>query len=135
MALQAVLISPHFLFRVEGGRRREAGIEMLDDFAPASRLSYFVWASMPDDELFRLAGQNRLHEPDQLKAQTLRLLNDPRADGAGHELCQPVARIQRTAGCLTTSSPTPGSSPGFDDVAAARLVQGDGTLLRFDYVL
>ena len=97
MALQAVLISPHFLFRVEGGRRREAGIEMLDDFALASRLSYFVWASMPDDELFRLAGQNRLHEPDQLKTQTLRLLNDPRADGARHELCKPVARIE-TAG-------------------------------------
>jgi mono/diheme cytochrome c family protein len=80
LTLQAVLVSPHFLFRVEGGRRREAGIEMLDDFALASRLSYFLWSSMPDDELLRLAGQNRLHEPDVLRAQALRLLDDPRAD-------------------------------------------------------
>ncbi len=80
LTLQAVLVSPHFLFRVEAGRLREGGVERLDDFALASRLSYFLWSSMPDEELFRLAGQSRLHEPDVLKAQALRLLHDPRAD-------------------------------------------------------
>lgn len=80
LTLQAVLVSPHFLFRVEGGRQRDGGVEMLDDFALASRLSYFLWSSMPDEELFRLAGENRLHEPDMLKAQTLRFLKDPRAN-------------------------------------------------------
>lgn len=80
LTLQAVLVSPHFLFRVEGGRRREAGVEMLDDYALASRLSYFLWSSMPDEELFRLASQNSLHEPEVLHAQTLRLLNDGRSD-------------------------------------------------------
>jgi hypothetical protein len=80
LTLQAVLVSPHFLFRAEGGRQREGGVEMLDDFALASRLSYFLWSSMPDEELFRLAGQNRLHEPDVLKAQALRLLQNPHAD-------------------------------------------------------
>jgi hypothetical protein len=80
LTLQAVLVSPHFLFRVEAGRQRQAGVERLDDFALASRLSYFLWSSMPDEELFRLAREGRLHEPDVLKAQALRLLHDPRAD-------------------------------------------------------
>lgn len=79
VALQAVLISPDFLFRVEGGRRQSGQIEMLDDFALASRLSYFLWSSCPDDELFDLARENRLHEPHVLKAQTLRMLADRRA--------------------------------------------------------
>ena len=108
LTLQAVLISPHFLFRVEGGRRREAGFEMLDDFALASRLSYFLWASMPDDELFRLAGQNRLHEPDQLKAQALRLLNDPRADALVASFASQWLGLRRLG--PTTSSPTLPSS-------------------------
>jgi hypothetical protein len=79
VSLQAILISPHFLFRVEGGRRQEDKIESLDDFALASRLSYFLWSSMPDEELIQLASENRLHEPQTLKQQTLRLLKDPRA--------------------------------------------------------
>src|SRR5207247_11314937 len=80
LTLQAVLVSPHFLFRVEGGRRREAGVEMLDDFALAPRLSYFLWSSMPDDELFELAGKNLLHDAGVLKQQTWRLLNHSRPD-------------------------------------------------------
>ncbi|WP_437193996.1 DUF1592 domain-containing protein [Planctomicrobium sp. SH527] len=78
-ALQAILISPHFLFRVEGGRRVEGNVEFLDDYALASRLSYFIWSSMPDDELMELAKQGKLHEPDVLRQQTERLLQDPRS--------------------------------------------------------
>lgn len=80
MALQAVLISPHFLFRVEGGRRQAGDIETIDDFALASRLSYFLWSSMPDEELFQLAREDRLHQPDVLKQQTLRMMQDPRSN-------------------------------------------------------
>ncbi|WP_217647000.1 DUF1592 domain-containing protein [Planctomicrobium piriforme] len=80
VAVQAVLISPHFLFRVEGGRRVEGQVEMLDDYALASRLSYFLWSSMPDDELFQLAKDNKLHEPEVLKQQTDRMLKDPRSN-------------------------------------------------------
>lgn len=113
LTLQAILISPHFLFRVEGGRRREAGIEMLDDFALAARLSYFLWSSMPDDELFRLARQNRLHLPDVLKAQTLRLLNDPRADALVTSFASQWLGLRR----LTTKDVKPDSAqfPDFDD--------------------
>ena len=111
--LQAVLISPHFLFRVEDGRRRDAGVEMLDDFALASRLSYFLWASMPDDELFRLARQNRLHEPDQLKAQTLRLLGDPRADTLATHFASQWLGLKRLAS--TDVEPDATQFPGFDN--------------------
>lgn len=71
-AYRLVLCSPKFLCRYE-----EPG--QLDDYALASRLSYFLWSSMPDDELFELAAQNRLREPDVLHAQVERMLGDPKA--------------------------------------------------------
>jgi Protein of unknown function (DUF1592)/Protein of unknown function (DUF1588)/Protein of unknown function (DUF1585) len=113
LTMQAVLVSPHFLFRVEGGRRRDAGVEMLDDFALASRLSYFLWSSLPDDELFELAGQNRLHAPDVLKQQTLRLLNHPRADALVSNFAGQWLGLRR----LTTKDVRPDAAqfPGFDD--------------------
>src|SRR5204863_2924708 len=67
-----ILVSPHFLFL-----REKPG--QLDDFALASRLSYFLWSSMPDDELLTLAEKGKLHEPDTLRGQVERLLKDPRA--------------------------------------------------------
>jgi hypothetical protein len=72
-ALQGVLISPEFLFLVERPGR-------LDDFALASRLSYFLWSTMPDEELLLLAEQGRLSQPDVLRAQVERLLRDPRSE-------------------------------------------------------
>jgi mono/diheme cytochrome c family protein len=113
LTLQAVLVSPHFLFRVEGGRRQEAGVEMLDDFALASRLSYFLWSSMPDDELFEQARQNRLHDPEVLKQQTLRLLNDPRSDAFVSNFAGQWLGLRR----LTTKDVRPDAAqfPGFDD--------------------
>lgn len=113
LALQAVLVSPHFLFRVEGGRRRQAGIEMLDDYALASRLSYFLWSSMPDDELFQLARQNRLHEAAVLKEQTLRLLNDPSSDALVANFASQWLGLRR----LTTKDVRPDAAqfPDFND--------------------
>lgn len=80
VVLQAILVSSDFLFRVEGGRRLDGTMETIDDHALASRLSYFIWSSMPDDELLDLARQNKLHEPEILKQQTNRLLKDPKAE-------------------------------------------------------
>ncbi len=70
--LKAVLISPEFLFLRERPGR-------LDDFALASRLSYFLWSSMPDEELLALAGKGGLGKPDALRGQVERMLRDPRA--------------------------------------------------------
>ena len=80
--LPSVLISPKFLLRVEAGRDDEQPFRV-SDFELASRLSYFLWASMPDDELFELAARGELHEPAVLSQQVDRMLADPRADTLG----------------------------------------------------
>jgi mono/diheme cytochrome c family protein len=104
LALQAILVSPDFLFRIEGApqRRGDGGMRLpRDEGGPkgaspsgrqastdpqqltphelASRLAYFLWSSMPDDELLRLADSGALREPDVLAAQVRRLLADPKS--------------------------------------------------------
>ncbi|HVZ64105.1 MAG TPA: DUF1592 domain-containing protein [Opitutaceae bacterium] len=77
--LQAVLVSPAFLFRMELDPQpgEAGGVHTLNDYELASRLSYFLWASMPDDELFDLAEQGQLHQ--NLDAQVRRMLQDPKS--------------------------------------------------------
>lgn len=77
LALTAVLVSPNFLYRNEFGLVE--GEYRLDAYQLASRLSYFLWMSMPDDELFGLAAAGRLHEPAVLLAQIERMLSDPKS--------------------------------------------------------
>ena len=81
LGLQSVLVSPHFLFRVETEDLAEAGTtpQVLNDFALASRLSYFLWASAPDDALLDLASRGELSEPETLAEQTRRMLADSRS--------------------------------------------------------
>ena len=82
LALQAVLVSPNFLFRIEPtteaseGRR---GREQLGHYEMATRLSYFLWSSAPDDLLLRLAAQGKLQDPKVLRAQVSRMLRDGRS--------------------------------------------------------
>ena len=78
-AMVAVLASPRFLFREEA---TDSGTEkqkfpLLDEYSLATRLSYFLWSSMPDDELFRLAGEHALRQ--NLSAQVVRMFRDPRS--------------------------------------------------------
>uniref|UniRef100_A0A7C2NZH7 DUF1592 domain-containing protein n=1 Tax=Schlesneria paludicola TaxID=360056 RepID=A0A7C2NZH7_9PLAN len=79
--LTAVLVSPHFLFRIETDRNPNdpKDTHPLNDFELATRLSYFLWASLPDDELFALAERNELHRDDVLETQIKRMLADPRS--------------------------------------------------------
>jgi hypothetical protein len=77
-SLEAVLTSPHFLLHVEQPRAANAPYRV-NDYELANRLSYFLWASMPDAELFQVAAQNKLHEPEVLRAQTARMLKDPKS--------------------------------------------------------
>jgi hypothetical protein len=79
--LKAVLVSPEFLFRIEHGQADEAdgardGIARLDGYDLASRLSYFLWSSQPDDELLALAQNGKLQEDEVLRAQVRRMLAD-----------------------------------------------------------
>jgi len=88
LMLKAVLVSPQFLFITPA---KEADVSQkivpLDDYQLASRLSYLLWATMPDAELSELADAGKLHEPAVIKAQAKRMLTDPRSralfDGFG----------------------------------------------------
>lgn len=81
VALQAALVSPSFLFRVEANPNpnKPAGKHPLNDYELASRLSYFLWSSLPDDQLFALAAEGRLRDPKVLTAQAKRMLRDPKS--------------------------------------------------------
>ena len=76
VALQAVLASPNFLYLVEESRPQGA----LSDYELASRLSYFLWSSMPDEELFKLADAGKLSNPATLRSEVRRMLDDSRAE-------------------------------------------------------
>jgi len=80
-ALQAVLVSPSFLFRIETDQRPDdpKAERAVTDYELASRLSYFLWSSMPDSELFALASQGELRKPEIIEQQTLRLLKHPKS--------------------------------------------------------
>ncbi len=75
-ALSAILASPHFLYRAEAATNR---VRELTDLELASRLSFFLWSSIPDEELLRLAEKNELSKPGAVEAQVHRMLRDPRA--------------------------------------------------------
>lgn len=80
-ALQAILVSPNFLFRIEQDRPIVAGrtAAPINDYELASRLSYFLWSSTPDTELLRLAGARKLRQTAILEAQVRRMLRDERS--------------------------------------------------------
>jgi hypothetical protein len=82
LMLKATLLSPQFLFRLaeDGGQGQAVdGVVAVDGWGMASRLSYFLWSSMPDEELFAAARDGRLSDPDQVAAQVRRMLKDPKA--------------------------------------------------------
>ncbi|WP_425613569.1 DUF1592 domain-containing protein [Anatilimnocola sp. NA78] len=94
LMLKAILVSPQFLFITPAeaqpgspGKEPSKGIVRLDEYQLASRLSYLLWATMPDDQLMALADSGKLSEPAILKAQVKRMLEDPRSralfDGFG----------------------------------------------------
>ena len=113
IALQAVLVSPHFLFRIERDARPNDPLQVheIGQYELASRLSYFLWSSLPDDELYILANQSKLHQESVLRAQVKRMLQDPRAEA----LTQNFALQWLNLRLLDTTSPDPKVFSGFDD--------------------
>jgi hypothetical protein len=80
VSLQAMLMSPNFLFRIERDPAGVAGAYRLNDHELASRISYFLWSSMPDDALLQAADRGTLRQPGILEAQVRRMLDDPKAN-------------------------------------------------------
>jgi hypothetical protein len=82
--LATILLSPHFCYRLQLAST-DAAVQPLSDYELASRLSYFLWSSMPDAELLAHAAAGDLHKQDVLKAQARRMLGDPRVRGLATE--------------------------------------------------
>ena len=82
LALQKILVSPEFLFRAEIDPATAAAgsVYKVSDIELASRLSFFLWSSIPDDELLAVAEKGQLHDPAVLKAQVKRMMSDPKSD-------------------------------------------------------
>ena len=112
LAVQAVLVSPHFLFRVELDRQSGPdGTYEVGDFQLASRLSYFLWSTMPDSELFALAQQRKLSQPDVLEAQVRRMLKDPKAQAFVENFATQWLQIRN----LRNLTPDKKLFPAFDE--------------------
>ncbi|HEX3133108.1 MAG TPA: DUF1592 domain-containing protein, partial [Planctomycetota bacterium] len=91
LAFKAVLVSPQFLYRTpeDDVASSQGGVVAIGDYELASRLSYFLWATMPDDELMVLAREQKLHQPETLAAQVKRMIADPRARALAETFAAP----------------------------------------------
>jgi uncharacterized protein DUF1592/uncharacterized protein DUF1588/uncharacterized protein DUF1585/uncharacterized protein DUF1595 len=112
-ALEAILASPHFIFRLEKEPEyaRPGGSYRIADLDLASRLSYFLWGTPPDQELATIAAQNKLSAPGVLEKQARRMLADPRADALGTRFAAQWLRLQD----VDKVHPDPNYYPNFDD--------------------
>jgi hypothetical protein len=118
-ALEAILASPHFIFRLEkepstaspGSTYRVADVDL------ASRLSFFLWGALPDQELLTLASQGKLSSPATLEKQARRMLADSRADALGTRFAAQWLRLQD----IDKVHPDPNNYPNFDDNLAGAM--------------
>lgn len=117
MAFKAVLVSPNFLFLVEP-EPLERGTYLLGDFPLASRLSYFLWSSMPDDQLLTLADHGALSDPEVLRGEVLRMLRDPKSAALGHLFASQWLGITPLG---VTAKPDATRFPEFDEPLAASM--------------
>ena len=113
LALQAVLASPHFLFRLEfdpeagpAGSHHPVG-----PYELASRLSYFLWSSLPDDQLLALARDGKLRDPHVLRRQVGRMLKDSRSDALVENFAGQWLQLRN----LESAQPDPDRFPDFDE--------------------
>ena len=112
-ALQRVLADPQFIYRGETEPATVATGKSyrISDLDLASRLSFFLWSSIPDDELIDAAAQNRLREPVMLEKQVKRMLADPKADALISNFIGQWLSVR----ALATSEPVVNMFPDFDD--------------------
>jgi mono/diheme cytochrome c family protein len=112
-ALQRVLASPKFIFRVERDPQQTAVGEAfaISDLELASRLSFFLWSSIPDDQLLQAAGQGRLRQPAVLEQQVRRMLADPKAERLTTNFAGQWLHLRN----LRTQQPNSMEFPDFDD--------------------
>ncbi|NUM52318.1 MAG: DUF1592 domain-containing protein [Candidatus Hydrogenedentes bacterium] len=128
-AFKAALVSPHFLFLAEP-EPPEPGNYELGDYPLAARLSYFLWASMPDDELFVLAMHGELRNTETLQKQITRMLRDPKAKALGEQFALQWMGITQLG---ETTKPDAARFPEFDE-ALAKTLQAEAAAF-FNYIV
>ena len=113
LALKVILVSPHFLFRIE--RDPDSGDpglpHQINQHELAARLSYFLWSSMPDEELYHAAENSELGEPEQLEKQIRRMLADPKSAALVENFGGQWLQLRN----LESITPDPDRFPDFDD--------------------
>ena len=130
LALRGILLSPHFIYRPElDDDPLSAQPRLLNDYELASRLSYFLWSSMPDQALFAAAANGSLRGESELRAQVDRMLNDPKAQALVDNFAGQWLRIRS----LEDHDPDYASFPQWD--GALRDAMGQEAKLFFSEFL
>jgi len=131
LALEGVLVSPHFLFRIELDAEpgNPDAVHTVNDFELATRLSYFLWSTMPDDELLRLAEAGQLRKDGSLDKQVRRMLQDPKARALVENFAGQWLQLRN----LKTAAPDPGTYPAFDESLRSAMIEE--TELFFETVM
>ena len=140
VGVQAVLASPSFLFRIEldAAPNDPKAKRELTSYELASRLSYFLWSSMPDERLAQLAASGKLKSPAVLDAEVLRLLKDPKAEGLTENFATQWLQLRK----LATFQPDKIQFPSFNEELRASMLKepiaffdnirkSDGSILDF----
>lgn len=129
-AIQAILVSPQFLFRIEHHSKPTdpKATQPINEFELATRLSYFLWASMPDETLFQLAGQKQLRKPGVLEQQVERMIADEKFRGFVENFLGQWLELRN----LDEVKPAPEKFPEFD--AALRAAMKKETEMFFEHV-
>lgn len=111
LPMKAVLVSPHFLYRIEDDPKNPNDVRVINDFEFATRLSYFLWSTMPDEELFKLATKGELRKPGVLEAQVKRMLKDPKSKALSENFAAQWLELRK----LKALAPDKGYYPAWDD--------------------
>jgi len=130
-ALKAVLVSPHFLFRIErdANPNNPEAVHPVSQHELATRLSYFLWSTMPDSELTGLADQGKLREPGVLQGQIRRMLKDSKSSALTENFASQWLMLRTFA----TMTPDRGTYRNFDPALRSAMVRE--TELYFDHVM
>jgi hypothetical protein len=129
LPMKAVLVSPHFLYRIEEDPKNPNEVRTINDFEFATRLSYFLWSSMPDEELFALAAKNELRKPGVLEAQVKRMLKSPKAKALSENFAGQWLELRK----LGAMVPDKGYFPAWDDSLKAAMIRE--AELYFEHVI
>jgi mono/diheme cytochrome c family protein len=125
---KAVLVSPNFLLRIERDRPKEENAYLVNDHELATRLSYFLWASMPDAELFALADKGELGKPAVFESQVKRMLADPKAKALTDTFAEQWLQLKK----LPRARPSTEFFPTF--TPKLRQAMGDEVRTFFDHL-